>query len=144
LNHHFCRRRRGQAVVEFALVFPVFLLFFLAALEFGRYFLDAHMLTTAARRGARMGVLPGKVESDVTSAVDTFLQNVGMDPGAWATAIAVKDSSGQDRAGGLANAVEGDRVYVTVTYDFHITTGGLLPFFPDTKQIIGKYAFRHE
>lgn len=49
------RRERGQGVVEFAMLVPVFMLVLLAMLEFG--FLFDHLLTIqyASREGARVG-----------------------------------------------------------------------------------------
>ena len=135
---------RGQALVEFALVLPVFLMFLFGAVEFGRGFLDKHLLTNAARKGARMGSLPGKTNQDVNDTVDAFLQSVGMGAGSWTTEIEVTDSEGEHRAGGLGSAIEGDRVYVTVSYDFKVLTGSLLSFLRETIQLQGRCVFRHE
>ena len=46
------RPRRGQTLVEFALVLPLFLLILLLALDFGRIFLGWVSLSNAARIGA--------------------------------------------------------------------------------------------
>jgi len=137
------RSRSGQAVVEFALVLPVFMLLLFGAIEFGRAYYDLHLLTNAAREGARIGVLPSKVENDVTSAVNTFLQNAGLS-GTWTTTVAVKDVTGVTRSGGLAAAIEGDRIYVTLNYGFHVMAGRVLPGFTGTVQLHGRCVFRHE
>jgi len=52
--------------------------------------------------------------------------------------------AGTTRTGGLAAAIEGDRVYVTVNYDFHVLTGRMLPGFTGTVQLHGKCVMRHE
>ena len=44
---------RGQSAVEFALVFPVLLLFLFLIFEFGRVFGSWLLITNAAREGAR-------------------------------------------------------------------------------------------
>ncbi len=137
------RSRRGQAAVEFALILPVFVLLVFGALEFGRAYFDAHLLTNAAREGAREGSLPNRTETDVEQAVDDFLQRVGL-PGEWSTEVTVLDESGNQRAGGLSAAVEGDLVVVTVTYDFQVIVGSLLPNFSGTVPLHGRCVFRHE
>jgi Flp pilus assembly protein TadG len=50
--HAFAPRSRGQAVVEFALVLPVFLLLLLIAVDFGRLFFTYIQVNNAAREGA--------------------------------------------------------------------------------------------
>jgi Flp pilus assembly protein TadG len=49
------RRSRGQAVVEFALIIPVFLLLLLAAVDVGRLFFTYIQANNAAREGAAYG-----------------------------------------------------------------------------------------
>ena len=49
------RGDRGQALVEFALVLPVFLLVFFGLLDMGRYVYLRSVLSQAAREGARLG-----------------------------------------------------------------------------------------
>jgi Flp pilus assembly protein TadG len=129
-------------VVEFALVLPVFILLVFGAIEFGRAYYDLHLLTNAAREGARRGSLPNQLEADVTDAVEDFLVNVGLG-GTWGTTVTTTDAEGTERAS-LADAQEGDQVSVTVSYDFEVLTGALLPGFSGTVQLRGRCAFRHE
>jgi Flp pilus assembly protein TadG len=135
--------RAGQAVVEFALILPLFMLLVFGTLEFGRAYYDVHLLTNAARGGARLGSLPGKVESDVQSSVNSFMNSVGL-TNARSTTIVVKDKTGTVRAGGLASAQEGDTVAVTVNYSFTVFAGHLLPGFSGTVTLKGRCTFRHE
>jgi TadE-like protein len=51
------RRDRGQAMVEFALILPVFLLLVVGMLEFARAWNLHQVMTDAAREGARRLVL---------------------------------------------------------------------------------------
>ncbi len=48
-------RRRGQTLVEFALVLPIFLLLVFAVIDGGRYIFLSSALSNAAREGARLG-----------------------------------------------------------------------------------------
>lgn len=51
------RRSRGQALVEFALVFPVIVLLIFGFIDVGRAVLAYNTLTSAARQGARVAVV---------------------------------------------------------------------------------------
>src|SRR5688500_15994169 len=56
--------RRGVAAVEFALVAIPFVLFVFGTLEFGRVIMMKHLLTNAAREGARLASLNTDVNGD--------------------------------------------------------------------------------
>jgi Flp pilus assembly protein TadG len=58
-------RHRGQALVEVALVIPIFLLLLVAVVDLGRAVFSYNSLTNAAREGARIAV----VNQDKTSIV---------------------------------------------------------------------------
>lgn len=51
------RTRRGQALVEFALVIPIFLLVMVALFDLGRAVFAYNTLTNAAREGARIAIV---------------------------------------------------------------------------------------
>lgn len=51
------QRRKGQALVEFALVIPIFLLLFVALFDVGRAVFAYNTLTNAAREGARLAIV---------------------------------------------------------------------------------------
>jgi Flp pilus assembly protein TadG len=50
-------RQRGQALVEMALVVPIFLIIVMSIVDFGWALRDYITITNAAREGARLGVL---------------------------------------------------------------------------------------
>jgi Flp pilus assembly protein TadG len=50
-------RPRGQALVEFALVIPIFLLVLIGLFDLGRAVLAYTSVTNAAREGARLGIV---------------------------------------------------------------------------------------
>jgi hypothetical protein len=69
-----CRRnRQGAAVVEFAIVAPVFFLLVFGMIEYGRMVMVQQVITNAAREGARVGVLDGSTTASVTTAVNNYL-----------------------------------------------------------------------
>ena len=59
-----CRFWRAQELIEFALVFPVLMLFVFGIADFGRAFHVLIAISNAAREGARYGVGPGMDRSD--------------------------------------------------------------------------------
>jgi Flp pilus assembly protein TadG len=69
-----CRRnRRGAAVVEFAIVAPVFFVLVFGMVEYGRMVMVQQVITNAAREGARVGVLDGSTYANVQTAVNNYL-----------------------------------------------------------------------
>ena len=70
--------RRGSAVVEFAVVVPVFLLFAFGIIEYGRMVMVQQILTNSAREGARVGVLDNSTQTDVDTAVNQYLAAGGI------------------------------------------------------------------
>ena len=54
---HGGRRPRGQGLIEFALVIPIFLLLLVALFDLGRAVFAYNTLTNAAREGARMAIV---------------------------------------------------------------------------------------
>ena len=50
-------RGRGQSLVEFALVLPIFLLLFFVVMDFGTAIFTYNSLTNAAREGARLAIV---------------------------------------------------------------------------------------
>ena len=53
------KKKRGQAIVEFALILPVFILILLGIMEFGLVFHQYLVVTAASREGARVAALGG-------------------------------------------------------------------------------------
>ncbi len=60
------RRRRGQALVEFSLVAPIFFFLIFAIIDFGRYVYYVQVLNNAAREGARYAIVHGGLSLDPT------------------------------------------------------------------------------
>ena len=84
------RRRRGTAVVETAVVLPVYLLLLLGIAEFGHAQLVLNLLNSACRNGARVGSTEGTDSDDVVARVN---QTVGAAVRLNAINVYVKDAS---------------------------------------------------
>jgi Flp pilus assembly protein TadG len=65
----FIRQKRGQSVVELALVLPLLLLVLFGITEFGRAWMTQNVLTSAAREGARLAVVTAPDVGLVTARV---------------------------------------------------------------------------
>lgn len=75
---NWLRAERSVATLEFAMVLPILLLVLFGILEFGRIMTVSHVLTAAARDGARIAVLPGADNSQVLAAVNNQLSQAGI------------------------------------------------------------------
>ena len=87
------RRRKGQALVEFALIIPIFLLLVLGVFEFGRAWNVYQVLDEAVRVGARNAVLYNSLSAQQKQDSAAVLMNANM-------AAAVKTFTGVGVAGG--------------------------------------------
>jgi hypothetical protein len=152
------RLERGQALVEFVLILPVFLLILMGMLEFGSAYDHRTAMAYAVREGARVGATlgnggsnPSNVDPTILAAVQRGLtdpilvENIssieifkaGADGKPVGGAINKYDRSGNPigTAGWPATSrvvgLSGDSIGVRVRYDFHPTTplGNLLGFF---------------
>src|SRR3954447_26432222 len=70
IRRHLAARSRGQSLVEFALILPLFLVFVAACLDLGRIFYANISLNNAAREGAMQAASDGA----------TFIPNGAGDP----------------------------------------------------------------
>jgi len=146
--------RRGATLVETALTLPVFMLFLAAILEFGHYYLVAHTLNAAARRGAHWGSFQGASNSAVIARVKDIL---GKAFDANQASVVIKDASvfdGESVNPGsinfdslpsidLSTAEMGDffAVQVQVPYD---NVSLLPPFWVQGATVTGRAVMRHE
>jgi Flp pilus assembly protein TadG len=77
LRRRRLRLRRGAAAVEFALTAPIFLLFLLAAFEFGWMNVIRHTSDNAAYEAARIAMVPGATAAEASSKAANMLRIVG-------------------------------------------------------------------
>ena len=72
------RRRKGAAVVEFAIVAPFLFLIIFGIIEFGRLFMVQQILTNASREGARRAILESSTEAEVKTLVNDYLTSTSV------------------------------------------------------------------
>lgn len=77
--HTHNQKRRGAAVVEFAVVAPVFILLVFGMIEFGRAVMVQQVLVNASREGARQAVLDGASLVEIEDRIDVYLNASNID-----------------------------------------------------------------
>lgn len=112
------RERRGTALVEFAMVAPVFFLFMVGAIEFGRAIMVQEVLTDASREGARVGILDNSQTSDVDAAANAYL-----------SAMKVSGATVSVSPQNPGNTPSGTQVTVTVSIPYKSVSWVPAPWF---------------
>ncbi len=114
-------------------------------IEFGRGMMVSNMVTNAAREGARMAVLDGSTNAEVTSAIQTFMISaLGLSATNINVTIATSPGTGNpDPANVIANCQPGDLISVTVQVPFDKVA--LIPGnYLAGKTLTGQSSMRHE
>lgn len=115
------RRRRsdaGQALVEFALVLPIFLVLTFGLVDFGRGFYTWLLLTNAAREGARAGAVQSTSTEISNKVYLSYCSSLPATPGNCSL------NPSKMSAPGITNAQgpRGEQVTVSLTFDFDFVT----------------------
>ncbi|SRR5579875_1661900 len=131
-------RRRGASLVEFALVAPLFFLVVLALIEFGRAFMVKELLTEAARRGCRQGVIEGTSSDTIQSTAVNFLSNVGV-KGASASVYVNGVPAGSTNISSMPVYTE-----ITVVVTVSVSNVAWTPRVFVTGSLSGQYTLRRE
>jgi Flp pilus assembly protein TadG len=113
------RRGRGQSLVEFAIILPVFLLIGFGIFDFGLAFDASLTVSNAAREGARYGV----TNPNTTSITSRVRETAGrLNDTRLTVTVSCKTAAGAACAGGMAGAVSGTTLVVTVGYAYPMIT----------------------
>jgi len=145
------RHPRGQSVVEFALILPVFLLLLLITVDFGRLFFTTIQLTNAAREGANYAATNPtdtvNIEARVLAEANAQAQR---GQGAITVATACANSFGTTigcSAATLGTAASGNTIRVSAHESFSFLTlfmngffGGSLPVESSASAVVLGYA----
>jgi Flp pilus assembly protein TadG len=115
------RGRRGQSLVEFAVILPVFLLILAGIIDFGLGLYSQMTVINAAREGARLGaVIAGKdpaMETDINKRVQAM--SAGLDKSKLTVDISCQRPMGSSFAACSFSALQSDdAVMVKVDYDY--------------------------
>ncbi len=122
---------KGNAMIEFALVFPLLLLIVFGITEFGRAIRVVQTLNAAAREGARVAAVTNPDVDLVTARVNEVLDAASV------------TGSGINVEGPLG-AGTNRTVRVTVTSEFEVLSGTILESFTGTLDLQGMSVMRFE
>jgi len=92
----FRRREGGQAIVEFAVILPVFLLMVLGMIDLARAWNAKQVITDAAREGARWGVVrePPVDAAFINGVIADALNAAGFDASQATITLTPADAAG--------------------------------------------------
>ncbi|HBY06523.1 MAG TPA: hypothetical protein DEH22_01535 [Chloroflexi bacterium] len=120
------KKENGQALLEFALVLPILFLLVFGAVDLGRVFFAQIALTNAAREGVRyLTVYPDDIDSSFAGSIAAAKSEAGFSgiaPGDVQVTVAC---SNVDEDANKCDS--GTPATVTVTYDFDLILGWILP-----------------
>lgn len=116
------KNESGQAIVEFALLIPLFLILIAAVIDFGWVLTHELSLSSAVREGARVGITCAS-EDNFELQVKTRVQRVAAAPPSSTLSVTVSS--------------EGGDVVVKANYDLQLLT-------PVGKLLFGSMSFKIE
>ncbi len=125
--------RFGTAAVEFALVAPIFFLFLMGIIEFGRVMMVQNVLITAAREGARAAIISGATAAAVKQKATTYANAAGVSNTTATVVPAI-----------LSTATTATPIKVTVSVSFNDVSFLPAPWFLKNKTISGSTSMRLE
>jgi Flp pilus assembly protein TadG len=112
------RHIKGQGLVEFALVLPLFIILLFGIVEFGRAWMTKNIITGAAREAVRrFAVAPydGSVGGPADGSAKIVLTSAGLDLSKATITFSTPDNT---------------TMQVDVTYNLPLVVGGLVPGLP--------------
>lgn len=113
-NRH---RRRGQTLVEFALILPIFLLVLMGIFDFGRAVYYYNTLSNAAREAVRVAI----VDQNTTAITDTAVSHAAS-VGVTSSDVTVEFRTADLSAACAAPYAVGCVAVVTVNYQYSAAT----------------------
>jgi Flp pilus assembly protein TadG len=108
---YFLKSQKGQALVEFALILPVFILVLFSIIEFSRLWQTVNVITSAAREGVRVAAVTAPSMTQVKNAAQNVLSAANIEN-------AMITVSGPNAA---------NEVMVTVSMNYTPITGSIVP-----------------
>lgn len=115
------KSKKGQTLVETALILPVVLLILLGIVEFGRLFCNYLVVSNASREGARYASL-SKTDAEVKQKINELVSAAGISQ----DDITISFSNGEDIR------IPGESIEVRVDYDHNLITPIVGPIISDS------------
>ncbi len=136
----YVRNRRGQAIVELALILPVFLLLVVGMMEFGLVMHDYITVAEAARAGARAAAVR-KDNTTITAAIHNASPSI---PSADLQITITPDALASRTAGSSVTVQVVYPVPVSVTSITNPWSGDVYDILPATFNVTGTAVMRVE
>lgn len=126
---------RGSAIVEMALVLPLFIMLLVGIVEFSRVLMVKQVITNAAREGARAGAInldDAQALANANSVTQSYITSSGVDLGsANVTSIFVTTGGSQG-------------LQVTIDYNYDSLLTPWIPGIPDSFTLRSTAIMRRE
>lgn len=133
------RSKKGQVIVEFALIFPLLLILIFGIIEFGLLLYNKAVITNASREGARFGIvakMPRNTQGEIGSVVAKYCDNNLITFGAKALPVVNATAP---------NSNFGTDLTVTVGWNFEfLLIPSFLPGISDTVDISAVTVMKYE
>jgi len=114
------QKRKGAALVEAAMVLPIFFMAIVGIVEFGRGMMVTQLVTNGSREAARRSVMDGSTNADVELYVQNSISGaLGTTPTDITVSIVITPDPNNNTTGNdLINAQPFDLVTVTVSVPY--------------------------
>ena len=126
-----CKSSSGQALVEFALILPLFILLIAGVIEISKIGYSYVTLNNAVRSGTRVASIGG-LDDDITNTIATSSPNLDI----ALLNISITPNESERRSG--------SQVLVVVSYPVHLTTPVISNILPNPVVIQTSLAMRVE
>lgn len=123
--------RSGAAMLEMAIVLPIFLMLVLGIIEMGRVMMINQMACNACREGARRAVIPGMTDDTVMGIVNGYLDAAGISP--TGRSVKLMDSGGSEVS--LATIGSHESVTLEVSFPYAENTWGFTAIMGATQSV---------
>lgn len=117
--------KRGQAMVELALVLPILIILVFGITEFGRIFHSYLLITNASREGARFGIVDPLDTTSIKGRVENVAASLGLSDSQISISYTRPDSTP------TSTPKSGDSINVQVGCDVKLITPGVMKMLPD-------------
>lgn len=125
------KNRKGQALVEFAIILPILLLLVMGIIEFGLIFNAYLTIQNASREGARYGIT-GASDADIVSLVRSDCSAL------QSTYLTVNVTPAE------GSRITGDTLVVSVSYSYHMVTPIISSLFSNVVVLNAQTSMRME
>ena len=126
-----CNGKKGQSLVETALVLPIIILMLMGIIDIGMMFNNYMIVGNAAREAARSAAT-GATDIRIDALVDSITSSLDSSNLSW-TIIPAQ-----------ATRKKGDEVVVTIIYNHELITPVISSLVPSPIQLTGTAAMRFE